>query len=133
MTTRSSSRLRQTAPANRPHGRSHLRGEKAMRTLLFSLLLAASLHATSRTWTGLSGVDLNWSTAGNWSPSGVPVAADALTFDNTCTNCNSTIDTTVTVTSLTLAATYVGTLTESATLTLTGAFSMAGGTFAAGS
>ena len=104
-----------------------------MRALVLIFLLTAALHATARTWTGLSGTDLNWSTAGNWSPSGAPGTADTLTFNNTCTNCNSTIDTTVTVASLTLAATYTGTLTESAGITVSGAFSETGGTFTASS
>ena len=40
---------------------------------------------------------INWSNTGNWSLAHVPTTADVATFDNTCTNCNVTVDTGVMV------------------------------------
>ncbi len=47
--------------------------------------LAACAGAVVKTWTGA--VDAKWSTAGNWSPSGVPLAADTADFDNSGVVC----------------------------------------------
>jgi autotransporter-associated beta strand protein len=47
--------------------------------LICVLLLTGYARAITRTWTG-GGADDNWSTAGNWSPSGVPAPGDALVF-----------------------------------------------------
>jgi len=50
-------------------------------TLLAAAVFAATPEAAAatKTWTGL-GADANWSTAGNWSPSGAPAAGDDLVF-----------------------------------------------------
>lgn len=41
---------------------------------------APSAHAASKTWTGTAN-DGQFSTAGNWSPSGAPASGDSLTFN----------------------------------------------------
>lgn len=38
-------------------------------------------------WTGASGTDYHWATAGNWTPSGPPGNGDIAIFDNVSTNC----------------------------------------------
>lgn len=45
--------------------------------------------AATNLWTGASGTDLFWSTAGNWLPSGSPGAADDAQFSNTVTVANA--------------------------------------------
>jgi len=45
---------------------------------VFVLLLCVPAFAATRTWTGA--VSANWSDPNNWSPAGVPAAADALSF-----------------------------------------------------
>lgn len=47
--------------------------------MLALLFLSPVLEAATKTWTG-GGVNANWSTAANWSPSGGPVAGDDLVF-----------------------------------------------------
>jgi hypothetical protein len=42
--------------------------------------LACPANAAVKVWTGQSLTSGNWSTAANWSPSGAPVAGDALIF-----------------------------------------------------
>jgi hypothetical protein len=85
---------------------------------------------TALVWTGLAG-DGKYSTAGNWSTAKVPSAADTVSFDNTCTNCNMTIDVSTTTLSFTMAAGYTGTITQGTDtiLTVTNGFSIASGTF----
>lgn len=46
---------------------------------LVSLIRTDDVFAASKTWTG-GGADDNFSTSGNWSPSGAPVDGDTLTF-----------------------------------------------------
>lgn len=100
-----------------------------MKRILLLLCFATAAGATNRTWTGL-GSDANWSTNANWNPSGAIGSGDNLTFDNTCTNCNSTVDTNVTVNQLTLSSTYTGTLTNGNTLAVTSQLIFQGGTLA---
>src|SRR4051812_17312613 len=51
-----------------------------------------SSNAANKTWSAASGTDTNWSTAGNWNPTGAPgVAEDALFFDLGSTNDNFTV------------------------------------------
>ncbi|MBI3572603.1 MAG: hypothetical protein HY092_00180 [Candidatus Kerfeldbacteria bacterium] len=81
----------------------------------------------TKVWIG-SGADANWSTSGNWSPSGAPASGDTIVFDGSAGGSpdnNSTWDASAqaSMTSLTIS-TYSGTLTISVTSpTLTGAFS----------
>jgi hypothetical protein len=82
------------------------------------------------TWTGASGVDLNWSTAANWSPAKIPGPKDDVVF---ATNpANSVVDVDFSVKSINMKNTYKGTVSLGADLTLTAGFTEAGGTFAAG-
>jgi autotransporter-associated beta strand protein len=59
-----------------------------------SLFYLNSLSATIRTWEPPSPLDINWSTAGNWSPAGAPVNGDTLlfnTFTGSGTNSNNNL------------------------------------------
>lgn len=101
-----------------------------MKRLILLALLAVPAFGTARSWTGL-GADAKWSTTGNWNPSGALGATDILTFDNTCTNCNSTIDANVIVGAVAFASTYAGTTTSVVQLTIgNGNFTFSGGTLA---
>lgn len=53
---------------------------------LFVISAPKALAAT-KTWTGAGG-NCNFSTAGNWSPSGAPSTGDDLVFDNTVNACS---------------------------------------------
>ncbi len=65
--------------------------------LAAGLLAAQMVHAANSTWSGASGTDLFWSTAGNWSPSVVPATTnDALFFDQGAVNNETTFDNIVT-------------------------------------
>lgn len=63
---------------------SYIVSTKTLKTARFagimaiSLLLCASATAALKTWDGSSGA--NWSTAANWTPSGVPLDGDDLSF-----------------------------------------------------
>lgn len=58
-----------------------------------------SAQAEKYNWTGESGTDFNWTTEGNWSPTGVPGSADTAAFPND--NKAVRLDTDVTVAQLT--------------------------------
>jgi len=47
------------------------------------LILTHLASANTNIWSGASGVDLFWSTAGNWSPSGPPGVSDDARFNDT--------------------------------------------------
>ncbi len=104
-------------------------------TVLASLLVFFLLapinqsHAAALTWDG-GGVDNNWSTCANWTTDACPVAADTLTFNGTSTK-DSTVDASFggTITSITIASGYTGTITLARSLTTSSNFSQAAGTF----
>lgn len=104
--------------------------------LLSTLLVVAAypshVAAASYTWDG-GGTTDNWSDCANWSSDICPVAADAVTFNATSTK-NSIVDAgwTGTVTSLTIAAGYNGTVTLDRSLSVSGTFSQVTGVFNAG-
>ncbi len=85
-----------------------------------------TLFTTWDIWQGPSGG--NWSTAGNWS-GGVPTATTNVLFNATDNN-NSTIDASFagTVANLTING-YTGTITQSHSLAITGAYIQISGTF----
>jgi hypothetical protein len=106
-------------------------------------------HGVVKVWKGTT--SSSWNTAANWSPSGVPGSSDVATFDNTCTNCDVTIDTNASVAGMDMQSSYTGTITQttftissgitgwtfnggtliggvSATITSNGALTMNGGT-----
>ena len=61
--------------------------------IVFILLLApAQWVGAQSVWNGIPGVSAttNWSTTGNWTPSGVPGSATNVVFNNTATAANST-------------------------------------------
>lgn len=79
-------------------------------------------------WDG-GGVDNNWSTAANWTGDTLPGTNDTVIFDSTSVK-DSTIDTTFSVKGLFIDATYSGTITQSANLTLgSDGFTQNGGTY----
>ncbi|MBL8030657.1 MAG: hypothetical protein JNN11_05420, partial [Candidatus Doudnabacteria bacterium] len=56
------------------------------------------------TWDG-GGGDANWTTAANWSSDIIPTSGDTVTINNSCsTNCNPVINTTTTVSGLTISS-----------------------------
>lgn len=72
------------------HLRHHLRELAALSGVIVMTQLAG---AASFEWTGASGIDLNWSTPGNWSPAGPPGVADEARFlDAGSTNDNVSIN-----------------------------------------
>jgi fibronectin-binding autotransporter adhesin len=80
----------------------HLRalGLLAISSFTISFASAATFY-----WSGASGVDQNWSTSGNWTPSGSPGAPDSAIFTNTATvadavTINNIVSANTTVTSL---------------------------------
>ena len=101
--------------------------------LLVGLGLTATVHAATRTWTGL-GLTNNWTDTGNWSGNVLPGAADVATFDATSSK-NATINGVVNVAGVSIGAGYAGTVTQGPGIAVTvGAtgFSQTGGTFAGG-
>ena len=86
-------------------------------------------HAATATWTPTSGV--NWNTAANWTPNGVPSGTTDVIYSASSTT-SSTLNAAVNVKSITITSGYTGTITQSAGITVTagsGGFSQAGGTF----
>jgi len=51
-------------------------------TTAYSVLVGTAASNVARTWTNAAG-NLDWNTAGNWNPAGVPGAGDYLTIDRT--------------------------------------------------
>lgn len=98
--------------------------------LLFAL--PAFAFATAKTWTGTTSTA--WGTPGNWSPSGVPGSADAVTI-NSGGNQPAISTETVTITSLTISSGATLTITggsitvSGGTITVSGAIAQSGGTF----
>lgn len=98
--------------------------------IVLALLLpadAAPAPLAAKTWTNGGATGL-WSTAANWSPSGVPGAADTVTFDATSTAA-CTIDAGFTITSLTISATYGALITAQSVTISMGSFTMGDGEF----
>jgi hypothetical protein len=89
------------------------------------------------TWTGASGDNL-WSTAGNWTNNTVPSVTDAAIFNAAicvAANCNAQINSNLSVRGITLQSSYVGTLTQNSTRTLTvgtAGYNQSGGIFVGG-
>ena len=97
--------------------------------LAAGLLAAQMVYGANSTWSGASGTDIFWSTAGNWSPSGIPATTnDALFFDTGTTNDNvsptSVVTGNMTVRALRLGETNVNFhnifINANTTLTLSG-------------
>lgn len=96
------------------------------------VLLALPASAALITWNG-GGQTTNWSEAANWTGNVVPGAGDVATFDGTSTK-NATIDVSVNVAGIDIRLGYTGTITKAAGVTVTvGAshYTQAAGTFAA--
>ena len=113
--------------------RAALAGGLLFCSLVVGLGASGTVHAATRTWTGL-GLTNNWSDAGNWSGSVIPGAADVATFDATSSK-NATINAVVNVAGVSVGAGCTGTITQSPGIAVTigaSGFSQAGGTFAGG-
>lgn len=65
--------------------RSFWRPSLSLSTVLIALTIPAPLSAATIAWTGASGTDTNWSTAGNWD-SGLPTSTDDVKFFDAGTN-----------------------------------------------
>ncbi len=104
-------------------------------TVIVSLLLFFLLapfnqsHAVALTWDG-GGTTNNWSDCANWTTDACPASGDTLTFNGTSTK-DSTVDASFggTITSLTIASGYTGTITLARSLTTSANYSQAAGTF----
>lgn len=86
-------------------------------------------------WTGASGDGL-WTTAGNWSGNAVPSTTHRPLFDSSCTNCNVTIPSSISVAGIRMSSDYTGTITQAAgaDITVSGSgWVQANGTFIGGS
>jgi hypothetical protein len=100
--------------------------------LLATFVILAPEDLFAQTWDG-GGADNNWSTAANWSGNAVPTGTAAVIFDGTSTK-DCTIDNVGSWSSgsLTIAATYTGTVTQNVAVILS-SFTQNAGTFTGGS
>ncbi|MEC9284259.1 MAG: Calx-beta domain-containing protein, partial [Bdellovibrionota bacterium] len=84
-------------------------------------------------WTGLAGDSL-WSSPGNWSTNSVPGESDVAYFDDTCSNCNATIDVDVSVKAIRVQTDFSGAVVQSSgfgiTTSVDGRSFFGGGSFA---
>jgi hypothetical protein len=111
---------------------------KSIKVCFILLMSSLSTRAANRFW--IAGAASNWNNTANWSNvSGgaggfsVPVAGDNVTFDNGGAG-DCTFDAAVSVATLTVSATYAGTISQGAnTITTTGAVAVGGGSFTGGS
>lgn len=90
---------------------------------VFAACALAQLAGAQIVWTGASGTDLNWSTPGNWSPSGPPGASDDAQFldagaTNDAVSINNVLSTDATVQSIYIGPTNGSTTTPEAFNTL---------------
>jgi|GEM_PF-5252779 len=99
--------------------------------LLFSVFLLVNNGYGQNTWTNGNATGI-WNDAGNWS-GGIPGAADDVVFDATSTT-NCAIDVNASVNSITIAASYAGTVTQNTgtTIDVAADFTQNGGTFSGG-
>lgn len=102
---------------------------------LFFLFFSVSLFAATKTWTGA--VSTDWNTAGNWSASGVPGAADDVIIPTTPSGGRMPVITSGTISAKSVTIQAGASLTQSGgTLTISGAnidisgnFSLSAGTW----
>lgn len=90
-----------------------------------------TINASPYVWTGLGG-NSNWSTAANWSGNAVPGSTSTAIFDSTCTNCNATISSAVSIGTIRMTAAYTGSISQASTLSVGTIFTQYGGTFSGG-
>jgi len=101
------------------HNQTKKRQNISRATLFFGILFVFGVlffiydnaRAATVTWTGAGGNAL-WSNGANWSSGTKTGSGDIVYFDNTCTNCDVTIDQNITLTGLSMSATYTGTITQ---------------------
>jgi hypothetical protein len=108
-------------------------GLPVFRTLAFLLTLVAFpslLFAATKTWTGASST--SWSTAANWSPSGVPLSGDVILIPGGLAN-YPVVNSTVTANTISVNSSGTGgslTVTSGGSLTASGLVTVkAGGNF----
>ncbi len=104
---------------------------------LFGVLSASRSSAATFDWTGASGTDDLWATAGNWNPSGVPDTADSVIFgDADIVGDSSTVNNIVgankTIATLSYTNSLAGTwhvtqIPSGVTLTVSGTVTVGGG------
>ena len=94
----------------------------------FLLLGAEGVQAATYTW-DTDGVDNNWSTTTNWSPTGSPGASDDVVFSGSSVfDCN--IDTVVSINSLSLQSGFTGNVIQEENVTIgSGNYSQTDGFF----
>ncbi|HVV17042.1 MAG TPA: LamG-like jellyroll fold domain-containing protein [Polyangia bacterium] len=78
------------------------------------LLTATPAAAATKTWAAaLITGDTNWSNANNWSPAGLPGSGDDVVFNSSSSNFGCTIDTNVSVNSISVQGGYTGAIAPS--------------------
>ena len=109
-------------------------------TVLFLLGVLSVFRSSAAPfeWTGATGTDDLWATAGNWNPSGPPGTADSVTFDDTDTvadaiNVNNIVGANKTIAALSYTNSLSGTwhvtqIPPGVTLTVSGSVIIGGGT-----
>jgi hypothetical protein len=80
----------------------------------------------TKIWTGMA--DNDWGNAANWS-GGVPGPLDTAVFDNTAIRTAPVIDSDTMVNKIMVQSTWSGSITDHASLTITGGLTLASGTF----
>jgi hypothetical protein len=96
---------------------------------LFVSLFSSLVLAAPQTWSSTG--DNKWSDSANWSEGTVPASGENVIFDGTSvSNCNMDLSGGTTILTLTITSGYTGTLQLSGgSMTVTGNFSIDGGTF----
>ncbi|MBP7260458.1 MAG: T9SS type A sorting domain-containing protein [Bacteroidia bacterium] len=101
--------------------------------LYVSLLLSISAKGEIRTWTNGTSNGL-WANAGNWSPAGIPSAADTVLFNGTSTG-NCTINSSASIMGILIDSSYSGTIAQNSSISIGayGFYMMGTGVFQASS
>ena len=97
-----------------------------------NLNVSVTSTANQFRWTG-GGGNANWTTAANWSGGVVPGSGDNAIFGACSTNCNPTINTSISVGGIEIYSNYTGTITQASGSAIdVGHFTQGGGTFVGG-
>jgi len=83
--------------------------------LLFNIIFVNKAEAAAKIWDG-GGVDTNWTNPANWSPDGVPIAADTITINET-TSKAVLVNTNINVASINVTSSYTNNMFVSGNIT----------------
>src|SRR3954464_4131712 len=101
-------RIRRSQSASRRTVRKNV---QVLASCAASVLLTNAAFATSDNWTGASGTDTNWTTAGNWFAGNIPGTGDTATFNDATVNGNESVYTNAAKTIGVMSFTNTGTTT----------------------